>query len=134
MSRGRTCSSRLAVLLTTFLLLGASPPRASAADPPETVDPSASCSNSDCHTDVAGQPHVHWSDFTKTGECQKCHEPEGDLHEFSIEDPPDLCVGCHEEIAAKIASLGANCLEPSDLSNRAIMASPINLSMNPLLE
>lgn len=99
-----TCSSHIAVLLVAFMLLGGLPQRARAAEPPETVDPSASCSDSDCHSDVAGQPHVHWSDFTKAGECQKCHEPEEDQHEFSVEDPPDLCVGCHEDIAANIAS------------------------------
>jgi predicted CXXCH cytochrome family protein len=90
--------------LVAFLLAGAPQTEASAAEPPETIDPSASCSSGECHTEVGDHQHVHWSNFTEIGECQKCHEAEEDLHEFSVEDPPDLCVGCHEDIAAKIAS------------------------------
>jgi predicted CXXCH cytochrome family protein len=103
-SRGRTCFSRLAVPLVAFLLLGTPPIWANAAEPPATIDTSASCSDGECHTDVGEHENIHWPNFTEAGECQKCHDPEEDLHEFSVEDPPDLCVGCHEDIAAKIKS------------------------------
>jgi predicted CXXCH cytochrome family protein len=103
-SKGRPCTSRLVVSLVALLLAGTSQTRASAAEPPGTIDPSASCSGGECHTDVGDHRYSHWSNFSEIGECQKCHEPEEDLHEFSIEDPPGLCVGCHEGIAAKIES------------------------------
>jgi hypothetical protein len=82
-NRGRTCSSRLVVPLVAFLLAGTPQTLASAAEPPGTIDPSASCSSGECHPEVGDHEHIHWPNFTEAGECQKCHEPEGDLHEFS---------------------------------------------------
>jgi predicted CXXCH cytochrome family protein len=75
---------------------------ARAAETPESIDPSASCVNSDCHTGVGKHRHIHWPDFAEPGECQTCHEPEADLHQFTIEDPPDLCTDCHDEIGELI--------------------------------
>jgi predicted CXXCH cytochrome family protein len=103
-NRGKTRSSHLVVPLVAFLLAGTQQTSASAAEPPETIDPSASCSSGECHSDVEEHEHIHWPKFTEIGACQKCHQSEGDLHQFSIEDPPDLCVGCHEDVAAKIKS------------------------------
>jgi predicted CXXCH cytochrome family protein len=94
----------LAAPLIASLLFGALPIWAGAAEAPETIDASASCSSGECHVDVGDREKLHWPGFAKAGECQKCHESEGGLHEFSVEDPPGLCVGCHEEIAAKIES------------------------------
>jgi len=102
-NKGGTCFLRLTVPLLALLLF-ATPAWVAAAEVPATIDPSASCSGGDCHADAGDHENIHWPDFTAAGECQKCHEPEGDLHEFSVEEPPGLCVGCHEEIGAKLES------------------------------
>jgi len=98
------CHLRTAVLLVAALLVGAPQIRASAAEPPATIDPTASCSTGECHGDVGDHAHSHWPNFTGPGQCQKCHEPQEDRHEFTLKDTPDLCIGCHKEIAAKIKS------------------------------
>lgn len=77
---------------------------ASAAEVPATLDPTASCASGGCHSEFGKDRQPHWSDFSEAGECQKCHEPVDDLHEFEIAVPPELCVGCHEEIGEKIES------------------------------
>jgi predicted CXXCH cytochrome family protein len=98
-----TCDLRLAAPLAAILVLFA-PIWATAAEAPETIDPSASCAGGECHADVGDHENIHWPNFTEAGECQKCHEPAEDLHEFSLQDPPELCTGCHEEIAVKLQS------------------------------
>jgi predicted CXXCH cytochrome family protein len=94
----------VALSVAVFLVLGAPPRSSRAEEPPDTIDPSASCASDECHSDTLEHDELHWSDFGGVGECQKCHQPEEDLHEFTIDDPPDLCVGCHEDIGGRIAS------------------------------
>jgi predicted CXXCH cytochrome family protein len=102
--RERRYSLRVALPLVALLLLGTPLEPSRAAEPPETIDASASCVSGECHSEALEYGELHWSDFAGVGECQKCHEPEEDLHAFTIDDPPGLCVGCHEEIGEQIES------------------------------
>jgi predicted CXXCH cytochrome family protein len=86
------------------LAVGAQAYSSHAVEPPDTIDPEASCATDECHTGFADYDELHWAELGGVGECQKCHAPEGDLHEFTVEDPPGLCVECHEEIGELIQS------------------------------
>jgi predicted CXXCH cytochrome family protein len=94
--------TRIAVALASGLL-SAYAQSVPAADPPDEIDPEASCVTSECHGKVMDHPELHWQEFSKAGECQECHVMEEDEHEFELEDPPDLCTECHEEVGTKIA-------------------------------
>jgi predicted CXXCH cytochrome family protein len=96
--------SRVPVFFIASLLLITEPVLSYAAEIPQTVDPAKSCASGECHSAVGTGSHAHWPDFGEAGECQKCHQPQGDSHLFVIDDPPDLCVECHEEIGEKIGS------------------------------
>ena len=90
--------------LLFILAIGSLPLPSSGREPPETVDANASCAAGECHTALSEAPNLHWPDFTKPGECASCHESEGNLHEFTLADPPDLCTGCHADIGERIGS------------------------------
>ena len=70
-------------------------PAAQAARAPSKIDPDASCSTGDCHAEVGTKRYVHAA--VQAGECQMCHEPKGNKHDFkSMPDSPKLCSMCHE--------------------------------------
>jgi predicted CXXCH cytochrome family protein len=102
--RGRSRASSIAPFLIAAALFAVPAGPSSGVEVPETIDPKKSCATGGCHSDIGKDPKVHWSDFGAAGECQKCHQPDEDAHVFEIEDPPELCVGCHEEIGEKIES------------------------------
>jgi predicted CXXCH cytochrome family protein len=87
---------------TGLLLLFALPFLARADDPPEEIDPSKGCASESCHTEIIDQPHLHWADVAAPGQCQRCHVPEGNLHEFETGDDGEACLGCHEPLAKKL--------------------------------
>lgn len=88
--------------LAALLVGAAGTAAAAAAEPPERAAPAASCVTAECHPAVAAYPQIHWSDATAPGQCQRCHQQDGDLHEFETEDPPELCGECHEELLGAI--------------------------------
>jgi predicted CXXCH cytochrome family protein len=98
MGAGAWCAAACAgvLLLSPWLALS--------DEAPESIDPAASCVTSECHGEVADHPRVHWSGFEKAGECQKCHDPDGDRHEFSLDDSAESCFQCHEDLAKAVAS------------------------------
>lgn len=98
-ARGRRRLATCAALL----LIGSWALRSQAAEAPETIDPAASCVSGDCHSFIEEYDHLHWSGFSGTGECRGCHTGEGDLHEFEIEESPELCASCHEDLAGRMA-------------------------------
>jgi predicted CXXCH cytochrome family protein len=89
---------------TAFLLLAAVAPPSPAADAPERFDASASCMAGECHEEVGEHQHLHWPDLGGVGECRKCHVSDGDLHDFSVDEAPDLCLECHEAISERMES------------------------------
>jgi predicted CXXCH cytochrome family protein len=76
---------------------------AGAKKPPEAIDPAKSCVSESCHPTVADQPHLHWADLTAPGQCQRCHVPEGALHEFETDDGAESCLECHEPLAKRMS-------------------------------
>jgi predicted CXXCH cytochrome family protein len=97
----RTLASRL--LGVSLLLFVAVPRFASAQAAPENIDPAKSCVGGGCHTTVANQPHLHWSNLSAPGECQRCHIPDGTLHDFETDDEADGCLVCHEQLAKRMS-------------------------------
>jgi predicted CXXCH cytochrome family protein len=93
-------AGRTACVLWGAVLLALAP-AALAAEAPETIDPGASCVSGECHAEMEDFSQLHWTDFNATGECQKCHEPDGDAHDFETGEAPDACLECHEELAAR---------------------------------
>ncbi|MBW2244580.1 MAG: hypothetical protein JRH01_21555 [Deltaproteobacteria bacterium] len=71
-----------------------------AGEPPKTLDPDASCVTSQCHGEYRDRTYPHWEPEDFLDECTDCHEPEGDTHEFSIEEPPALCMNCHDSLTS----------------------------------
>jgi predicted CXXCH cytochrome family protein len=96
-------SSRLRATCAALLMIGSCALRSEAAKAPETIDPAASCVSGGCHSFVQDYDHLHWPSFSDAAECRRCHTGEGDLHEFETEEPPDLCAGCHEDLAKRMA-------------------------------
>ena len=90
------------LVLATALLVLPTGPGAAAAEAPERAPAAASCVAAGCHPDVAAREHLHWPEAAEPGQCQRCHEQEGDLHAFQSEEPPDLCQPCHEELLSRI--------------------------------
>lgn len=72
---------------------------AQAAEPPETLEPDASCITSQCHGEYQGRSYPHWDFEDFQEECTDCHEQEGKAHEFSLEETPSLCHTCHDSFA-----------------------------------
>jgi predicted CXXCH cytochrome family protein len=58
----------------------------------------------ECHAQVGEYRHLHWPDQAGVGECRKCHVPDGDLHGFSVDEAPELCLECHEAISERMES------------------------------
>ncbi len=75
-----------------------------AEDAPEKLEPGASCVAGGCHAAIAQQPHIHWPEISEPGQCQRCHTPDADLHDFDTDDSPEFCLGCHETLRQRIAS------------------------------
>jgi predicted CXXCH cytochrome family protein len=77
---------------------------AGAAEPPDTIDPDAPCVSSDCHATRLDYSLLHYAEIAN--ECTKCHQAEGDQHEFDLDDPPGAeqihdpaeedCLDCHD--------------------------------------
>jgi predicted CXXCH cytochrome family protein len=95
---------RAAIPLTACVWLAAAAPASPAAEAPERFDPSESCVSGECHAEVGEYEHLHWSDQAAVGECRKCHQADGDLHDFTIDEAPDLCLECHEPISERMES------------------------------
>jgi predicted CXXCH cytochrome family protein len=70
-----------------------------AREAPETLDPDASCVDSECHTEIGERSVHHWEDLVD--ECEECHSWEDDQHEFEIEEAPELCLTCHDPVTDK---------------------------------
>lgn len=104
MNTGSAHPIRGSVVLAVLMLLCIPPHSSRGGEPPETIEPSASCTTNECHADVGKDRHPHWPDMTAVGECEKCHVPEENLHAFTLAEPPELCVDCHEEIGDLIDS------------------------------
>ena len=100
--RTEVFGTRVAVALASGLLW-AYALSALAVDPPDEIDPDASCVTSECHGEVTDYAELHWEEFSNPGECQECHVSEEDEHEFELADLPDLCTDCHEVVGTKIA-------------------------------
>jgi predicted CXXCH cytochrome family protein len=49
--------------------------------------------------------HLHWPDFHGVGECEECHQPSGNTHEFTTAESSVLCLECHEEIRDRIQTV-----------------------------
>lgn len=65
-------------------------------EPPKKIDPEASCATADCHEGVGNDPIVHGP--VAMDECQICHEPKRDRHNFEDVPPSlDLCMACHDD-------------------------------------
>jgi predicted CXXCH cytochrome family protein len=94
--------ARLAIMPVLFAL---SPPiqALEAEKPPEQINASASCVNSDCHVSISDRPHLHWPEVAEPGECQRCHVQKADLHVFETDDSAEACLGCHKELARKMS-------------------------------
>lgn len=91
------------------------------AKPPAEIDPSASCVTSDCHAALGERSHLHWPDFEKPGQCQECHLPDGNRHEFDSDETGKACLRCHEDLSERITAakntheaLEDGCLECHD--------------------
>ncbi len=97
----RQVISRLTRAVTISAVLGSSAVFA-ADEPPETADPSSSCVDAGCHATLVDRPHLHWADVTQPGQCQRCHEQDGDLHDFETKDEGEDCLDCHEELGRKL--------------------------------
>lgn len=94
-----------AALCAAALILMSTPGAvARAGEPPEEIDPAASCVTGACHGALQSYRILHWKELAGAGECQKCHEGEPGAHEFSVDDSSEKCLGCHEELAARIES------------------------------
>jgi len=102
--RRRHARSALGSLLgASLLMLAGLPQPSNAQEAPERFDPAKSCVNKSCHTSVANQPHLHWEDMSAPGQCQRCHTPDGTLHEFETMDGAEGCMDCHEPLAKKMS-------------------------------
>lgn len=69
---------------------------ARAAEAPAVLEPDAPCVDSECHTGLRGRLNPHWEDLAE--ECEECHSWEEDAHEFETEEPPGLCLTCHDPV------------------------------------
>ncbi len=90
------------LVLAALFELASSGVASAAAGPPERIDPAASCVNSDCHASTVAGAVLHWPKLAEPKQCQRCHEVDGDQHEFESDDSVEACLGCHEELAAKM--------------------------------
>jgi len=101
--------------------------------PPESVPPGSSCTTAECHTGFEGRKHRHWAweDFQQ--DCDDCHEREGAAHEFSMEDPPALCMTCHDPVAtaANVHDPAAedclDCHDPHGSDVEGILVEPMKV-------
>jgi len=76
-----------------------------AEDAPKIIEPLGSCATGGCHEDSTKFAYLHWKNFGGDGQCQECHVPEGNAHDFSLEeDERELCLRCHEDLAKKLKS------------------------------
>ncbi len=75
-------------------------PPAPARVAPETLAPAASCIEAGCHDDLTVGVSVHPA--AKAGECEICHEADGDKHAFELPfEGTDLCFACHDDVTDK---------------------------------
>jgi predicted CXXCH cytochrome family protein len=96
--------ARLGSLLgVSLLFLAALPPLAGAESAPENIDPAESCVSGSCHPTIVDQPYLHWADMAAPSQCQRCHVPDGTLHEFETDDEADGCLACHESLAKRMS-------------------------------
>jgi predicted CXXCH cytochrome family protein len=96
----RVVVALLVLLCASSLLLDAAV-SARQAEPPDTLEPGASCATSECHATVA-QARPHWDEMAQ--ECRSCHVQRGSQHAFSVAPTPRLCAECHEDLIEHIES------------------------------
>jgi predicted CXXCH cytochrome family protein len=82
--------------VATLVVLWVGARTASPAEVPETLDPSAPCVTSECHSEIGELANFHWEDIQE--ECRECHEGAEEEHDFSVEAPPALCMNCHDPV------------------------------------
>jgi predicted CXXCH cytochrome family protein len=75
------------------------------------LERSASCVTGECHSDVSDYAVSHWSEID--AECRECHAQEEDQHEFTLDEAPELCVQCHEELVEGVET-AANVHDPAE--------------------
>jgi len=89
-------AARLVPLLAILLALAAPAlaPGTSAQD--EEGETSPSCTDADCHGDLASGEGVHPP--VAEGMCEMCHEGSAEDHDFRLPDPiANACVNCHDD-------------------------------------
>jgi predicted CXXCH cytochrome family protein len=91
------------VIMAGLFALGPPIQALAAGEPPEKLDLSASCVNAGCHVSVSDRPHLHWPEVAEPGQCQRCHTPKADRHDFETDDSAEACLGCHKALASKIS-------------------------------
>ena len=105
MNPDAACWRRAVSCGAALLVLAGGAVSARAGRAPDEIDPPASCASDECHPKVMEFRHLHWPDFHSAGECQKCHEPNGNTHEFTMAESPALCLECHEELRDRIETV-----------------------------
>jgi predicted CXXCH cytochrome family protein len=125
-----------------LLFLATLPVSAVGASPPEEIDPAKSCVSESCHAEITDLPNLHWAEVTEAGQCQRCHVPDGNLHEFETDEEAEACLGCHEGLAERMgegrvpheaAEDGcADCHDPHGGPGRALLMDIEGEDLGPL--